>query len=351
MITPTTKKALVFVSAGLGDAILLVPLVHLLRRQGYWVTGLFTSVFPCEQLFADSTVFDDLLIARSNPRKAFLALKEYRNYQLAIVNYFASTRSNLLLAQKMATMVHTNRIPDKAGRKLVQGVVYFKPVEGIHDTAQNILLAGKGAFQITPDLLKIDSRAETKLTMSLPERFIVLQLSAGNNAIQYKNWAIDNWIRFLTLAASRFSGLHFLILGDAAEKNLAHEVILANTRNVSSLTGMTTVGEAARIISKSILFAGLDGGLMHLAASKGIPTFTLWGPSNQVLYGYAGIDPDMHRVVSLNLSCSPCSSWISANTSRYSGPEQCQAKECLSKLGVDQVFGEFSTFVKKHGLV
>ena len=59
------KKALVFFSAGVGDAILLVPLVNQLKKQGYAVTGLFTSPYDCESIFEHTHLFDDIKIKKN----------------------------------------------------------------------------------------------------------------------------------------------------------------------------------------------------------------------------------------------------------------------------------------------
>jgi ADP-heptose:LPS heptosyltransferase len=343
------KKAIVFISAGLGDAILLVPLVKTLRQLGYEVTGLVTSSFPCEALFEGDQVFDRLIDARSKTKLAWLALKEYKLYQLAILNYFASTRTNLFVAQKIATMVHTNRIPETAGKKLVSALIYFEPVKGIHDAEQNMLLAGQGKISLTEELLQL--KYEKSINLNLPDHFFSLQICAGHNAISYKNWPTDYWIHFLKNCAIHFPKARFVLLGDSAEKDLAAFVIQAGTGNVISLCGETTVGQAMGVIARSQLFLGLDGGLMHAAAALGKPSFSIWGPSNPILYGYEGMNPEKHRVISLRLSCSPCSAWINPNTSRFSDPEKCPDLKCLNALNPEDVFKEFSTFAKTHALV
>jgi ADP-heptose:LPS heptosyltransferase len=347
--TSHTKRAVIFISAGLGDAILLVPLAKKLKQQGFEITGMVTSAFPCEELFEDGSVFDRIIDARSKAKLALLALKEYRFYQLAILNYFASSRTNLLVAQKIATMVHTNRIPDRAGKKMAEGLVYFEPQTGIHDSEQNMLLAGLGKIGLTEDLIRLSSPPPANF--QLPERFIVLQISAGNNTITYKNWPVSYWISFLNQCARQYPDLQFVMLGDSGEKGLANQILDANTGNVQSLCGATTVSQAFSVIGRCSLFLGLDGGLMHTAAALGKPSFTLWGPSNPILYGYQNMNPERHKVISLNLSCAPCSAWIAPNTSRFSAAENCPDIKCMKDLNPDFVFGEFSTFVKQHALV
>lgn len=59
------KQALVFFSAGVGDAILLVPLVNELKKNGYKITGLFTSQYNCESIFEDTELFDSIEIKKN----------------------------------------------------------------------------------------------------------------------------------------------------------------------------------------------------------------------------------------------------------------------------------------------
>jgi heptosyltransferase-3 len=349
MIDSQRKKALVFISAGLGDAILMVPLVRLLKENGYDVSAIITSPFPCEQLFEGAGLFERMIIARSKTRKALLALKEYRNFQLAIVNYFAASRSNLLLAKQMATMVHTNRIPEHAGKRLESGLIYFVPQVHLHDAEQNMLLAGKGEHKLQQE--QIEFLIPSPPSLELPKTYVALQISANHNKQSYKNWPVGDWISFLHQSHRAFPHLTFVLLGDVAEASLAEKVMEAKTGNVISLAGQTTIFQATEVIQRSALFLGLDGGLMHIAAAAGKPSLSLWGPSNPLLYGYEKMNPEKHRVVSLYLGCAPCSAWLQPNTSRFNGPEACTGHECLSQLSPDHVFGEFSTFVKKHELV
>jgi ADP-heptose:LPS heptosyltransferase len=142
----------------------------------------------------------------------------------------------------------------------------------------------------------------------------------------------------------------FVVLGDANEKQLGDELMASGIRNIRSLAGQTTIAEAAGIIRKSQMFLGLDGGLLHIAACLGKPTFSLWGPSNPVLYGYERINPIRHRSLSLKLNCAPCSAWIDSNKSRFPGPDDCPDHRCLFDMSPAFVFAEFSTFVHAHAL-
>jgi ADP-heptose:LPS heptosyltransferase len=349
MSLPNPKTAAVFISSGLGDALLLIPLVKTLKEHGYLVTAIVTSPFPCEELFSGTDLFQHIVAARGKAGLFRYAITHSKCFDLCILNYFACSRSNLLAAKRIAHQIHTNRFPEKAGKRLREGVTFLPPQAGLHDAEQNILLAGLGHRMINEELMSL--RFPTRSELTLPPSFIVLQISAANNKLTYKNWPVKYWIRFLSLCRDSFPHLKFVLLGEAGEVALADEVIHSNTGNVINLAGKTTVFQAMEVISRGTLFLGLDGGLLHAAVVLGKPSFSIWGPSNPLLYGYEKMNPAKHRVISLGLLCAPCSAWIMPNTSRVSDPEQCPDHKCLMELKPDQVFGEFSIFVRKHAPV
>ena len=99
------------------------------------------------------------------------------------------------------------------------------------------------------------------------------------------------------------------------------------------------------IIYHSTLYIGLDSGLMHIAVAFSKPTFTIWGASNPVLYGYAWAGKQ-HHIVSLNLNCAPCSAWINPNTSRVTDPLRCPDFKCIKEIPVTMVKTELDDFIK-----
>jgi ADP-heptose:LPS heptosyltransferase len=101
------------------------------------------------------------------------------------------------------------------------------------------------------------------------------------------------------------------------------------------------------LIQKSRLFIGHDGGLMHIAALAGKPTFTIWGPTDYNLYGYEKINSRKHKVISSKVYCHPCESWISPNTIRVTHPSQCPDFMCLQNISADAALKEFQIFYRE----
>jgi ADP-heptose:LPS heptosyltransferase len=338
------KKAIVFFSAGLGDAVLLIPSVKWLKKEGYHVSGFFNSPHPCEDIFKDTALLDEIQICRSKSSRATFAFTHRLKYDLALVNYFAANRSNLSIAGMIASQVRVNRKTNSFVEKLFHSsVLYTEPAGNLHDAEQNLLLAGKQEPRISVEDLYIGLVLHKTEELSHP--FMAVQVSAGNNKFTYKNWPVKYWVGFLKMLQIRYPGKKIILLGDENETDLSAQITGQLKDHVHSLIGKTSVKEVMNILAQCELFIGLDGGLMHLAAALKKPTFTIWGPSSKSLYGYEKMDPQRHKCVSLSLSCSPCSAWIQANHTRVRGPELCPDHACMQQLLPQEVFDQFRQYV------
>jgi ADP-heptose:LPS heptosyltransferase len=135
-------------------------------------------------------------------------------------------------------------------------------------------------------------------------------------------------------------------LGDKNEVSLNKKIKFENT---ISLAGKTTLNELPSVIKQASCFIGSDSGLMHLSAALDVPTFTIWGASNEDLYSYTKFNPEKHQVViNSQLKCRPCSVWINPNTSRVKNAEECPDFKCLRELSTDVVYAKLNVFLKKH---
>ena len=133
-------KAAVYFSAGIGDALLLTPLIKQLKKEGYHVTGIFTSVFKVHELYDDIKLLDDKIVILSKPKKVWFVGKFFLNkFHLSIVNYFAANKTNLTVASKTSLRVITNR--DVVFQKIKLNNVHFiQPQSALHDAQQNLNL-------------------------------------------------------------------------------------------------------------------------------------------------------------------------------------------------------------------
>lgn len=121
-------------------------------------------------------------------------------------------------------------------------------------------------------------------------------------------------------------GLAVALVAGMGEESLAREVGHAMRTHSVLVEGLATPRELAAILRRSRLFVGNDSGVMHCAATMGVPTVGIFGLTNHRAWG--PYPPDRHRVVRLDLPCSPCVH----HAFSLGTPQGCPARMCLNEL-------------------
>lgn len=336
------RTAIIFFSAGLGDALLLVPLIKKLKEKEFLVTGFFNSPMPCREMLENTQLLDEVIDVHSGGGQLLLSFKKRGAYDLAVLNYFGFNRRNLLLASAVAKQIVTNREPHSIlATGLRSKIKFVQPRAQVHDAVQNLLLAECEQF----DLSDLAIRQLSAPAFSLPPRYIALQVSSGNPQILYKNWPIAHWEQFLADLARSEPGAKLVLLGNEHDVKLAQQLEQKLGDQLISLASKTTITQAMQVLSHCDMFIGPDSGLMHLAAAFGKPTFTLWGASSEKLYGYEQFDASRHRCVRAAVDCFPCNAWQEPNLRKTHAPENCPDFACMKQLGPAEVSEAYFKFV------
>lgn len=337
------KQALVFFSAGVGDSILLVPLVNELKKEGFKVTGLFTSKYDCESIFESTELFDSIVVKKNKLKLLHFSISHLKKYDNVYLNHFSYSDANISSAFLLGKHVFCNYKEPFILNKIIKPIL---PTENIHDALQNVFLLNKN-LTLSDLNFNINYKTPNTYSYKIQSPYIIIQLSSANNKAPYKNWAIEKWIKLLEHLCISYPNFNIVLLGDNSELHLNQKINdnFKNT-NIVSLIGKTTLSEVVEIMSKSQFYVGLDSGLMHIAISLNKPTFTIWGASSPILYGYEWLDSKKHKIINLNLSCSPCNAWLNANTSRVKNPLLCSDFRCVQDISVSNVISELDDFIK-----
>ncbi len=110
-----------------------------------------------------------------------------------------------------------------------------------------------------------------------------------------------------------------------------------NHPSVYNFAGKLSLEESAGIIQRSKLFIGPDSGLMHLACAVGTPVLGIFGPGNVKKWGPKG---DKHHIISLKLSCSPCTLF------GYTNPICHNQYQCMREIKMEEIL---NVIMKKQG--
>jgi ADP-heptose:LPS heptosyltransferase len=174
-------------------------------------------------------------------------------------------------------------------------------------------------------------------------------LSAGPRPIVFqpgsgwplKNWTPQRWGRLGIEIRHRY-GVTSLVPGGPGEDTLVQAIVDCSDGSCFGLAGRLPVGALAALYRQSSLVVGIDSGPLHLAAMVGARVVGLYGPLSPAQWG-PWSSPELHRLVRVFLSCSPCDCIFDPPCGISLHPP------CMSGITVDAVLAAASEFLGFHG--
>jgi len=120
-----------------------------------------------------------------------------------------------------------------------------------------------------------------------------------------KQWPATQYAELATTLLSQ--GWQLLILGSAADKSIADEIVshinMTESSAIFNLCGETQLSDAIDLLSTADLVISNDSGLMHIAAALQTPLIAVYGPTSPSftppLAGNA-------QIIQLDVDCGPC---------------------------------------------
>ena len=143
-------------------------------------------------------------------------------------------------------------------------------------------------------------------------------------SIDYRKWQVKKYRKLAKLLIDK--GLELVLIG--AKSDTEFNKRIANSLNISNLTGKTSLKETAKIIASSKLLFSTDSGILHLGAAVGVKTVSLFGPGIENKWVPKG---KRHITLNKHLKCSPCT--------KFGYTPKCKFNSrCIKEITVDEVF-------------
>lgn len=330
-----------FISSGIGNALLLVPLIKRLKSQGE-LTAISTSPFGSHTIFNgfEDNLFDEIIPLESSVDWMKNTATFRRRFEAIYLDHFASGRKNIMLAYTNGKEVVTNTIPDRLPSLFQGRIRHVKPIIGIHEATQYLRYVDESATDenLAPELFALKAKPHSPISEST---YITLQPGSGNNIAPWKTWRIEKWIKIIDELSQAHPEINVVVLGDDTEVELSKR--LPSRANLVDAIGKTSLDELPGVLADSILHIGNDSSLMHLAGCLGIPTVTIWGGSDPALYGWNKVDAAKHTEIYKHPECGPCNRWIEPNRSRVELPSMCPDFKCLEGISVQEILQAIET--------
>ncbi len=140
-----------------------------------------------------------------------------------------------------------------------------------------------------------------------------------------KRWPAEHFATLIRSLAVELPDHRFVLLGSAADADLARTIAAVAPGRCLSLAGRTSLPEMVECLRLSELLVTNDSGPMHVAAALGRPVVGLFGPTEPRRTGPYG---QVERALQMRLPCVPCL----RGHCRHTPP-----LECLTALPPDRV--------------
>ena len=132
-----------------------------------------------------------------------------------------------------------------------------------------------------------------------------LGINPGATYGSAKRWYPDRFAKTAIAYANRYD---IIIFGSPAEVEMANEIEESlremGAKNIENMAGKTTIPQLCSMIGGLSLFITADSGPMHIAAAYGVPTLSIFGPTNHLETSqWKNFDSIILRK---ELDCAPC---------------------------------------------
>ncbi|MEI6563281.1 MAG: glycosyltransferase family 9 protein [bacterium] len=330
LVTADIRRILVIRPGGLGDMILVQPMLEKLHAK----YPLASIDLVCERRNQEIMEFSrsaaTVLTYDSRPFRLIGKLMAGR-YDLAIdteqFHYFSAVMALLSRAPfRIGYKINPGRNPiythlisyDLEGYEADEFLKLLRPL-GISTSAEV-----KGCLKL-PDVILPDD-LETVLDEARSGSTGLLLIHVGSSS-RYKTWDISNFAG-LVRGLGKDRAIRIGLVGGRKDSPVAALVAQRSglTDRISVMAGRLTLRQTARLLGEATLFVGGDSGLAHLAATYGVPSVVLFGPSDFRKWSREG---QTSVVVRKEMACSPC--FI------FGYHKYCRSITCMESIGVRDV--------------
>lgn len=119
-----------------------------------------------------------------------------------------------------------------------------------------------------------------------------------------RRWGAERFAAVADELAAKL-GLEIVLTGSQEERPLAQAVASKMRKTAIDLSGKTTLGSLAVLLTRCRLVVSNDTGVSHVAAALSVPSVVVYTGSS--LERWAPLDRRLHRAVTHPVPCRPCS--------------------------------------------
>jgi ADP-heptose:LPS heptosyltransferase len=313
------KRIAVFRALQLGDLLVAVPALRALREQfpeaeitliGLpWARSFAQRFRRYLDRFVEFAGYPGIPEVPFDPARSqhFLAEQQRYRYDLAVQMHGSGQTSNPCV-QAFGARITVGYYAGERPSELTLAAPYPQRISEVECNLALVALAG--CRELDPrlefPLSEEDHTEAAALLRALPRaRRPWIGLHPGSRPSS-RRWPAAYFAELADALADRF-GAQIVLTGSPGEETTVQAVIEQMHTPALNLTGKTSLGGLAALISKLDLFVSNDTGPAHVAQAVDSPTLILFGPADY--QRWAPLDQTRQLALRHPVRCSPCGYW------------------------------------------
>jgi len=346
-VNKTFSNILVIQTAFIGDAILTLPLIQVLKKN-YPQSSIDVVVVPrTADIFSHHPAISHIIPYDKRGKESglisFWRLRNRlraKNYDSIVIPHRSIRSALLAWLLKPNVRIGFDR---SAGRSFFTRIVHYDPTA--HEIDRNLSLLSPLSFPINKnelpqlypsaeDVLVVDSALES-FGMKNENRLITV---APGTIWNTKRWPADRYAAICKRLSSECSAV--LLLGGKEDSALCKEIVeMSMAKNVFTVAGRLSLLQSAELIKRSHVLISNDSAPMHLAVAVATPVVAIFGATVPE-YGFAPRGVYDIVIETKGLKCRPCS---------IHGGDTCPIGtfECMMAITPELVVNKVMPFLQK----
>jgi len=159
------------------------------------------------------------------------------------------------------------------------------------------------------------------------KKFFILSTTSRRKT---RRWLPEYFVK-LACMVYKDTGIPLLLVAGPGEREYVQR-IYDKCKECFRLLPPLTIKQAGALFRSAKMYIGNDNGLKHLSVAVGLPTFTIFGPSQPSYW----TPPDaIHRWIRTDVDCIEC------------GRVECDNIKCMKLLAPERVFEELLSFIRE----
>lgn len=334
-------KIVVIQTAFLGDAILTLPMLQVMKKKYPGSTLDVVAIPSTKDIFLFSKVVDNVFVLdKRGEHKTFRGLRRFarelgsRNYD-RLVSPHRSLRTSLL--------VFFSGIRESFGFDISSLSIVYRHIRTYnheyHEIRRNLLLLPdydeNDDWQILPQMTisDDDKKRVTSIIGQLSDAFVAL---APGSVWETKRFPV----KYFREIANRLikQGMSVIVLGGVSDKELGREICFGNEEHCVNVCGELSFMESVALLRQCQVLISNDSAPTHLGMAANIPVFTLYC-STVPDFGFYPITKGSKSFSYNDLKCKPCG---------IHGYRECPIGtfECADGIDLDEVIGAVVSVVR-----